>query len=383
MTIITRETIYKRTRTGKVQIWYGQLEGNKYRTVSGQEDGKKTESEWTIVQGKNIGRSNETTPEQQAANELDSMYKKRLEREYHREKANIDRPRYIKPMKSLKWYEDIKKRPKPGTLIALQPKLDGMRCIANESGLKSQDGKIIPGAHFITEALAEVFKMYPGLSLDGELYNHDYHDDFEGLMSLLKKETRTPAQDEEIKNKVQFHLYDLPSSNGSYRVRYSQLEEHIMPMLSRHGSMFELTYTEFHNIKSAEHAIELVEEFNTTCLETFYEGSMVRIADEGNYKSGTSKELFKVKKFQDDEFQIVEVLEGKGNWAGHAKALRVKLPNGNICKATIKGEMPYCKKLWEDREKLIGKWATVNFLRYSKKGMLNLPVVKSIRWDIS
>lgn len=382
MELITRETIYKRTRTGAVQIWYGELEGNKYRTVSGQETGKKTVSEWTIVQGKNIGKSNETTPEQQAANDLDSMYKKRLEREYHRDKANIDVERYIKVMKACKWYEDFKKRPKPGVKIALQPKLDGMRCIANTEGFKSQDGKIIPGAAFLNEAMKVVFADNPSDAPDGELYNHDYCDDFEGLMSLLKKETRTPAEDEEIKTKVQFHIYDIASHPGDYEERYEYLETVIMPKLAQFGDMFQLTYTEFHTPNTVEERDELVEEFNTTCLETHYEGSMVRICS-AKYENKRSNYLFKVKKFQDDEFVITDVMEGKGNWAGHAKAIRVKLPNGNICKATVKGDMPYCKDLWNRREEMIGKVATVNYLRYSKKGMLNLPVFKSIRWDVS
>src|SRR6478736_1590265 len=101
----TRETIYKRTSAGKVQIWYGELDGNKFRTVSGQEDGKKTTSEWTVCAGKNTGKSNETSPEQQAANELDAMYTKRLEREYRRDKDQIDNKYYTKPIKCIKWYE--------------------------------------------------------------------------------------------------------------------------------------------------------------------------------------------------------------------------------------------------------------------------------------
>jgi ATP-dependent DNA ligase len=381
MTVVTRETIYKRTKTGKVQIWYGQLEGNKYRTISGQEDGKKTESEWTVCEGKNLGRSNETTPRQQAAFELDAMYKKKLEREYHRTKDTIDVERYVKPMKSIKWYDDFKKRPSANVQIALQPKLDGMRCIATEDGMKSQDGKIIPGAVFLNEALKELMQEYIGLALDGELYNHEYCDDFEGLMSLLKKETRTVAEDEEIKQKVQFHIYDLASSAGNYQVRYDLLEGTIMPKLQQHGSMFQLTYTEFHIPSSVAERDQTVEDFNQACLNAHYEGSMVRIVS-GKYKNGRTNDMFKVKKFQDDEFLILDVHEGKGNWTGCAKALVVRVPNGESCKATVKGDMEYCRDLWNRREEVKGKMATINFLRYSKKGMLNLPVVKTIRWDV-
>ena len=60
------EPIYKATKAGKIQEWRIEVEGNKYRTISGQTDGQKVTSEWTVCAGKNIGRSNETTPEEQA-----------------------------------------------------------------------------------------------------------------------------------------------------------------------------------------------------------------------------------------------------------------------------------------------------------------------------
>ena len=34
------ETIYKATKSGKVQEWTIEIEDNKYRTISGQTDGK-------------------------------------------------------------------------------------------------------------------------------------------------------------------------------------------------------------------------------------------------------------------------------------------------------------------------------------------------------
>lgn len=381
----TRETIYKRTNSGKVQIWYGQLEDNKFRTVSGQEDGKKVTSEWTACEGKNIGKTNETTPEQQAANELDAMYTKRLEREYRRDKSQIDNKFYTKPMKAIKWYEDAKKRPKKGERIAVQPKLDGMRAMASANGIKSQDGKIIPGAPHIDEALQELFSIFPDIELDGELYNHNYKEDFEGLMSALKKEPETDAQREHARKVVQYHIYDIASHKGPYSSpdgtgRYESLETIFNDFLKKYDN-----YGYFHFVKTEFVIMDddgsVVEEIDDSNIEAGYEGSMVRVCS-SLYEQKRINGLLKVKLFIDDEFQIVEVLEGKGNWAGHAKALRVLLPNGNICKAGMKGSKAEGKDLWERREELIGKLATIKYLRYSKKGMLNLPIFKSVRWDV-
>jgi hypothetical protein len=85
MTIETKRTIYKRTSTGAVQIWYGELDrdNGRYRTSSGQQSGKITTSEWTQCQPKNVGRANATSAGEQAECELEAMYEKRLAREYH------------------------------------------------------------------------------------------------------------------------------------------------------------------------------------------------------------------------------------------------------------------------------------------------------------
>ena len=73
------ETIYKKTKTGATQEWTIEVVGNKYRTISGQTDGKKSINEWTIVYGKNVGRSNETTDKEQAMAEVVAKRTKKLE----------------------------------------------------------------------------------------------------------------------------------------------------------------------------------------------------------------------------------------------------------------------------------------------------------------
>lgn len=392
MTIITKHTIYKRTRTGAVQTWYAEVdESGRFRTVSGQIDGVKTTSEWTDCESKNVGKVNETTAFQQASLEVEAMYRKRLEREYHLTIDEIDNKRYTKPEKALKWYEDAKKRPKKGTLIGVQPKFDGMRCLASSVGCRSQDGKIIPGAPHITEALSELFEKYPNFELDGELYNHEFKEDFEGLMSGLKKEPKTPELRKRAEDIVQYHVYDIVSpepywkdrggdGDASEIGRYQLLENIFSEFLEKHGTFFHISPMVVTNMDDTG---KVVEDIDDDYIEQGYEGSIVRVLDNlSGYDPGARKKMFKVKNFIDDEFPIVEVLEGKGNWAGHAKAIRIQLPNGNICKASVKGDKSYAKEILAKKNDLVGKMATVKYLRYSKKGMLNLPIFKSVRWDV-
>ena len=54
-------TLYKRTTTGATQSWEIEIEEDKFRTISGQLEGKKITNNWTTCEGKNVGKKNETS----------------------------------------------------------------------------------------------------------------------------------------------------------------------------------------------------------------------------------------------------------------------------------------------------------------------------------
>ena len=62
----TYPTLYARSSGGKVLIWRMERENNKYRTISGQEDGKQVTTQFTVAEPKNVGKKNATSPEEQA-----------------------------------------------------------------------------------------------------------------------------------------------------------------------------------------------------------------------------------------------------------------------------------------------------------------------------
>jgi DNA ligase-1 len=380
------KTIYKRTSSGAIQIWYGELDGGgRYRTSSGQQHGAITTSEWTQCEAKNVGRSNATTAIEQARAELEAMYTKRLEREYHEDIADIDKKRFVKPMLADKW-KDRKHKIPTGSVIFIQPKLDGMRAIAQASSLTksgvaftSRDGKLIPGAQHLEEHLAPLFERNPDLLLDGELYNHDYKDKFEQLISALKREPKNEEERQRARSVVQYHVYDLPSeSSSNFAVRFAALSELFEnePEL-RHEFLREVpTYSVIWGVEDAAEKFDSkISEF----LDAGYEGGIARLNTPYEFKR--SKGLLKVKDFMDEEFEIVDIVEGKGNWTGYAKTVFIKLPNGETSKATVKGNQEYCKRLLEQRNDAIGKMGTVTFFRYTNYGVPYLPVFKGVRWD--
>ena len=178
------ETIYKKTKTGATQEWTIEVSNNRYRTQSGQCGGAITTNAWTVVYGKNVGKVNGTTDEQQAMAEAVAKRTKKLESGYFEDVNNINEQQYFEPMLAAQWedYKDKIQYP-----IFSQPKLDGIRCIVTKAGMFSRNGKPIISAPHIRESLNDVFENYPNLILDGELYADKFANDFNAIVSLVKK----------------------------------------------------------------------------------------------------------------------------------------------------------------------------------------------------
>ena len=134
-------TLFKRTSSGKVQEWTVEIDGGKFRTISGQTTGKKTTSEWTVCAPKNVGKANETTAAEQATLEAEALHAKKLRGQYHEQTSTVDEAKFFDPMLAKKWNDkpfDVSK-----VNCYSQPKLDGIRCLASAEWLKSRTGKAI------------------------------------------------------------------------------------------------------------------------------------------------------------------------------------------------------------------------------------------------
>ena len=97
--------------------------------------------------------------------------------------------------------------------ISMQPKLDGVRCVIQyeNSGVTaySRTGKEWKNIEHILEELVPFFDKYPDIILDGELYNHDLKDDFETIISLVRRQKPDDIDMLESAELVQFHCYDI------------------------------------------------------------------------------------------------------------------------------------------------------------------------------
>lgn len=113
------KTLYKNTSLGQVQSWQIVVEGNTYYTIEGIN--QLSTSKPTVCVGKNIGRANETTPEQQALNEARSLYQKKLDKGYSEDAPQASK--FFEPMLAFEREKYEKLLFTVPTYV--QPKLDG------------------------------------------------------------------------------------------------------------------------------------------------------------------------------------------------------------------------------------------------------------------
>lgn len=360
------ETIYKATKGGKVQEWTIEVVNNKYRTISGQTDGKKVVSEWTEVYGKNEGKANATTDNEQALKEAEAKRKLKLERGYFENIKHISKKQYFEPMLAAKWEDYKHKIEYP---IYSQPKLDGIRCIVTKDGMFSRNGKEIISAPHIRESLQPLFDENPDLIFDGELYADKFANDFNTIVSLVKKTKPTAEDLEESKKNIEYWIYDLPNNDTKFGDRCAKL-----------NNLFE-TYNSLgkHCVRVVTHfcySEAEVMEFYEGYVEAGYEGQMLRL--NGMYENKRSKNLMKHKSFIDEEYTILDICEGEGNRAGTAGYMVFETAEGKRFKSNVKGTWEETAEMLKNKKKLIGKEATIKYFNLTSDGIPRFPYVINI-----
>jgi DNA ligase-1 len=359
------QTIYKKTKTGATQEWSIEVEGNKYRTHSGQVGGVISTNEWTVCFGKNVGRANATTDDEQALAEAVAKRTKKLESGYFEDINNINEQQYFEPMLASKWEDSKDKITYP---IYSQPKLDGIRCIVTKDGMFSRNGKPIISAPHIFNSLKPLFETNPQMIFDGELYADKFANDFNKIVSLVKRTKPTDEDLAESKKNIQYWIYDLPSVDDTFDVRSQSL----------YDLFTEWSYFNSHCInvdtdvcRSEKEVMELYEGY----VEKGYEGQILRL--NGLYENKRSKFLLKHKSFQDSEFPILDICEGEGNKTGQVGYMVFEI-EGKRFKSNVKCSWEEGAEILKSKSKLIGKSATIQYFNLTPDGIPRFPYVINI-----
>jgi DNA ligase-1 len=354
-------TLYKRATTGKVVEWTIEVEKNKFRTTTGFTDGKKTTSAWTECEGKNVGKTNGTTGEQQALAEATAIHRIRKEHGSFENIKDIDNETYFEPMLAKKLEDRIDKLKFP---VYSNVKLDGVRCIVKADGMWTREGKELISAPHIFEDLQPLFEQDPDLIFDGELYCDKLANDFNKIISLVRKKKPTADDLKESKSVIQYHVYDLPSLKENYYNRYLKILDLNLPK--------SCVVVHAHKMNTVEEIKSQYEKY----MEQGYEGQMIRLNKA--YENKRSNSLLKDKEFLDSEFEILGVEEGKGNMSGKVGKLYFKTASGKDFDSPVNGDWEYLAKLLKEKN-LIGKMATVKYFKPTPAGVPRFPKVIAIR----
>ena len=260
--------------------------------------------------------------------------------------------------------------------VFMQPKLDGVRCVIQcewptpmQPVVKaySRTGKEWKNIDHILFNLKPWFALNPNVVLDGELYNHDLKNDFEKLISLVRKQKPTDIDALESADTVQFHCYDIVDKTKTFEERMNFITHNV----PRNHCIKHVTTD---RVYKHEEALDIHHNAN---LANGYEGSILRTNDA--YACKRSHNLRKFKDFQDAEATLLAWVEGKGKRKGTVGKFMAVDADGNEFGMPVMDKFDYLQKNFRKMRNWVGKTATFTYFERTKAGSYRHPLFKCIR----
>jgi len=255
--------------------------------------------------------------------------------------------------------------------VFIQPKLDGVRCIFTKDGAYSRTGKQFHNLQHLELRLKGFFKLNPDVQLDGELYNHALRDDFEQIISLVRKQKPTDEDRLNARKLIQYHVYDYIVPFIGYEAR---LEWLMSNKVLWWGNV--IIPVETHRVYKYEEAANM---HYDGFLKQGYEGSILRL--NGAYEQKRSYNLQKFKDFSDDEATIVGYEAGKGKRTGTLGKFFMMDDNGIEFGCPPGKGFSYkdLALILDNVHDYVGKRATFTYFERTKAGNYRHPMFKCIR----
>lgn len=365
--------LYDKASTGRIKTWeilvdslYGEVA---IITKHGLLDGKITSSPKVIDKGKNIGKSNETTPYQQACKDAQSKFEKQKKKGYVEDVADIGKGFSYLPMLAKTFYQethpDVVKGKKKKTVLSspliVQPKLNGVRCIAHreasgEVKLYSREGNEFENLSHIANDLLLIMQVND--VWDGEVYNHDLG--FQEIIRRVKK--YRPGETEEL----QYHWYDIADES--------------LTMMDRKWRMKNITvFNSIHKVETRVTNQDSLKATHDAYVKQGYEGLIIRLPDAKYRFKYRGKNLWKYKDFTDAEFKIIGYRQGTGSDTGTIKFL-CKSNADHLSLASRyftvrpRGSVKRRKAMYLKGWKYVGKMYTVRYQELSEEEKPIFPV---------
>ena len=374
METVFNETLYGITKNGSTYVWHilvKDIDGLGNIFISrGLIDGKKHVTTEVISTGKNLGKVNATTPVSQAIFNAESRRNNKLDSGYDYtiagSQAKFDD--LLKPMLAQSYDKHKKKLVYP---CYAQPKLDGIRCLARKVEgvvtLYSRKGKVLDLVPHINAALQQVLE--DGNCADGELYTYGW--DFQKIISAIKKTNDNTTG-------IEYHIYDLPNMQNKampFADRFSTVQRARLA----HSDAACLVVVETPEIATEAELMT----YEDKCCNMGYEGIMARNAHSKYLFGYRSKDLLKVKRFLDSEYEIVGFTHGTAI-EEECCIFVCKIPTGETFSIRPVGTHEERKVMYKNGESYIGKLLTVKYQELSNDGVPRFPVGLHVRedWDM-
>jgi DNA ligase-1 len=330
------------------------------------------------VKPKNIGRSNETMAWQQAESEADSKWNKQIDKGYRPGSTkDITQPasttRLLKaktglPMLAKSYKDHAKKIVFP---CYVQPKLDGIRCLAIRGNLDvpvlfSRKGKRFEHISHLGMPLKTLLLQYPGWTLDGELFSKTL--DFQTITSIVRQGKKSHPR----ANEIEYHIYDCfqETAQATFETRLNILQT-MSKVVGPHGP---LVFVDTQEITCEQEVTDSLRKHELLG----YEGVMLRNKHGLYEQDRRSEHLQKVKSFMDAEFQIIGGREGKGKFEGMC-IFRCRTPEGKEFDVMPTGDEALRRSYWDNLTLHLGQLLTVKFFEYTVDGIPRFPVGLGVR----
>lgn len=361
-------TTYGKDKKGNILVWRVFTHGDSFTMEHGRKGGSLVQQVTKCV-GKNVGRANETTPEQQAEVEANAKLTSKLKQGYFLTEEEAVEYKDLSPM-NLGNYDSYKDKITYPCYV--QEKLDGVHIIVYEDGTaKTRQGEVVALPKHIEEDLKTLIKVIKEegkewYGLDCELFAEKIPlQDIISAMRVFNEET-TP--------KLRLHIYDIPVEDKVYNDRLLLIKE-----------------TDYLIMTCNISNIDVIPSFycyNEGYIDSFFkevtsfggEGVVVRGA-QSLYKFGTrSTEVLKRKPRLDGEALVLSTEPDKNNQG----VLTCEAVNGKQQGKTFKllmrkdsGIMNY--RDYENSKGLVGKTIKYEYEALSKGSIPTKPVGIGLR----
>jgi DNA ligase 1 len=380
--VISTDHLSAQTSSGGAKHWIGLVtrdaNGNHYTqslSWTTKQDGSPSQkklSEPALVEGKNIGKSNETNPYQQAVSECEARRTKKIDSGY--QTASSFAAGEIKagafPILPQLAHSLADKQHKLEFPCYVQPKFNGMRLLwsQNEGAWTRQNRQMDPS--IIAHITPPFYPLDNTTIFDGELILPDGYS-FQDTMRAVKK--YTPG----LTEKLVYRIYDVylrfdPDLDFDDRLEelhdlWSDLDDHDqdIPNFEKTNCIKTETYL----------VVDMAELYanHKEFTDRGYEGTMIRMPGAVYTPGHRSTGLLKLKDFQDAEFEVIGFEDGRGKEAG-AVIWVCRTAAGAAFSVRPEGGYESRREQYLTANHRISSSLTVRFQEYSKDGVPIFPV---------